>query len=342
MIHTRIAAALAAAGVLLALCGCADSGSSSSSGSASQAAQQTTEKTEYTTKDGRFTLDLNSRFSRFSGVYPSEFEFMFVDEEKGTTVGILEMSEAHISPRYFCEEVIDHYKELYGSVTETEMTEDGHPAYLLEAEFTDEESIESEEKNELRFYHEAIGYGNGDLLVLVTTVPKDTPEEAPKAVSDIMAGITYHGEAAKTETETHDTEYFTVSADKDWFFHSKSETEAALRPNIAETTPEHYGSLKITADTSGSTAQELSAADAEEFGAKDKITDVAVSSSKIMGREAVCVSCVLESDYMNLKREIYYFDEHGTAYKVQILAPAEDYEDFTAELGKLYEQIEIK
>ena len=339
MNNSRIAAAFAAASVLLALCGCADSSGSSTAGSSSQTAQQTTSQTAYTTEDGLFTLDLNSRFSRFSGVYPSEFEFMFVDEEKGTTVGILEMSAAHISPKYFCGEVIDHYRELYGSVTETEMTEGGRPAYLLEAEFTDEES---EEKNELRFYHEAIGYGNGDLLVLVTTVPKNTPEEAPKTVSDIMAGITYLGEAEKTDTEVHDTEYFTVSADKDWFFHSKSDTEAALRPNIAETTPEHYGSLKITADTSGSTAQELSAADAEEFGTKDKITNVAVSESEILGRKAVCVSCVLESDYMNLKRKIYYFDELGTVYKVQILAPDEGFEDFTAELGEVYETIVIK
>ncbi|MBO7395724.1 MAG: hypothetical protein J6U16_06355 [Ruminococcus sp.] len=339
MNNSRIAAAFAAASVLLALCGCADSSGSSTAGSSSQTAQQTTSQTAYTTEDGLFTLDLNSRFSRFSGVYPSEFEFMFVDEEKGTTVGILEMSAAHISPKYFCGEVIDHYRELYGSVTETEMTEGGRPAYLLEAEFTDEES---EEKNELRFYHEAIGYGNGDLLVLVTTVPKDTPEEAPKTVSDIMAGITYLGEAEKTDTEVHDTEYFTVSADKDWFFHSKSDTEAALRPNIAETTPEHYGSLKITADTSGSTAQELSAADAEEFGTKDKITNVAVSESEILGRKAVCVSCVLESDYMNLKRKIYYFDELGTVYKVQILAPDEGFEDFTAELGEVYDTIVIK
>lgn len=339
MNNSRIAAAFAAASVLLALCGCADSSGSSTAGSSSQTAQQTTSQTAYTTEDGLFTLDLNSRFSRFSGVYPSEFEFMFVDEEKGTTVGILEMSAAHISPKYFCGEVIDHYRELYGSVTETEMTEGGRPAYLLEAEFTDEES---EEKNELRFYHEAIGYGNGDLLVLVTTVPKNTPEEAPKTVSDIMAGITYLGEAEKTDTEVHDTEYFTVSADKDWFFHSKSDTEAALRPNIAETTPEHYGSLKITADTSGSTAQELSAADAEEFGTKDKITNVAVSESEILGRKAVCVSCVLESDYMNLKRKIYYFDELGTVYKVQILAPDEGFEDFTAELGEVYDTIVIK
>ena len=339
MNNSRIAAAFAAASVLLALCGCADSSGSSTAGSSSQTAQQTTSQAEYTTEDGLFTLDLNSRFSRFSGVYPSEFEFMFVDEEKGTTVGILEMSAAHISPKYFCGEVIDHYRELYGSVTETEMTEGGRPAYLLEAEFTDEES---EEKNELRFYHEAIGYGNGDLLVLVTTVPKDTPEEAPKTVSDIMAGITYLGEAEKTDTEVHDTEYFTVSADKDWFFHSKSDTEAALRPNIAETTPEHYGSLKISADTTGAAAQELADKDAEDFGSKEKISKIAVGSSKIFGRDAVKVSCVLNSDYMDLQREIFYFNGIGAAYKVQILAPVDGYEDFTAELDELYKNITIK
>ena len=99
MNNSRIAAAFAAASVLLALCGCADSSGSSTAGSSSQTAQQTTSQTAYTTEDGLFTLDLNSRFSRFSGVYPSEFEFMFVDEEKGTTVGILEMSAAHISPK---------------------------------------------------------------------------------------------------------------------------------------------------------------------------------------------------------------------------------------------------
>ena len=339
MKYSRITAALAAAGALLALCACSDSGGSSSESPTSQTVQQTSKQPAYTTEDELFTLDLNDRFSKFTGVYPAEFEFMFVDEEKGTTVGVLEMSEAHISPAYYCGEVIEHYRELYGTVKSSEMTEGGLPACLLDAEFTDEES---EEKKELRFYHEAIGYGNGDLLVLVVTVPKSTPEEAPAAVSDIMAGLTYKGEAAKTETEVHDTDYFTVSADKDWFFHSKSETEATLRPNIAETTPEHYGSLKISADTTGASAQELADKDAEDFGSKEKISKIAVGSSKIFGRDAVKVSCVLNSDYMDLQREIFYFNGIGAAYKVQILAPVDGYEDFTAELDELYKNITIK
>ena len=340
MKYSRITAALAAAGVMLALCGCSDSsGSSSESPAASQAVQQTSKQTAFATEDGLFSLDLNPRFSQFEGVYPAEFEFMFVDDERGTTVGVLEMSAAHITPRYFCGEVIDHYKELYGSVTETEMTEGGLPAYLLEAEFTDENS---EDNSELKFYHEAIGYGNGDILVLVVTVPKDKPDEAPKTASDIMAGLSYLGDPIKTETEIHDTDYFTVSADKSWYFYSKSETEATLRPNIAETTPEHYGSLKISADTTGASAQELADKDAADFGSKEKISEVAVGNSQIFGRDAVKVSCVLNSDYMDLKREIFYFDGIGAAYEVQILAPSEGYEDFTAELEELYKNITIK
>ncbi|MDO4862828.1 MAG: hypothetical protein Q4A05_01555 [Ruminococcus sp.] len=342
MKYTRSIAALAAAGALIALCGCADNGGSSSESgsSSSQVVQPASKQTSFTSEDGLFTLELNERFSKFEGIYPAEFEFLFVDNVSDTTVGILEMSGLHITPEYYCETIKSHYEELYGSVTSTKTDEGGLPAHLLEAEFVDEES---EDKGEYKFYHKAIGYGNGDLLVLVVTVPKDKPEDAPKAVSDIMAGLSYLGDPLKTDTEVHDTEYFTVSADKDWYYHSKGEAEATLRPNIADTLAEHYGSLKITAESSGGSAKELADKDAAEFGANEKITGVEVTEGReCLGREAVCVACVLNSDYVNLRREIYYFDENGVNFKVQILAPDEVFGDFAAELGAVYDNIEIK
>lgn len=338
---SKILAASAAASVILTLCSCAGNSSSSpkSGSSSAEVVQTTTKKTTFTTEDEMFTIELNDRFSKFEGVYPADFEFLFVDSDTDTTVGILEMSESHITPKYYCDSVKGHYEELYGSVKCTESDENGLPAYLLEAKFIDEES---EEKNELIYYHKAIGYGNGDLFILAVTVPQSTPEAAPKAISDIMAGVTYHGDPLKTETEVHDTEYFSITADKDWFFHSKNETSAAIRPNIAETTPDHYGSLKISVE-SGSTAKELSAKDAEDFSAKDKIINVEVTEgTKCLGRDAICVSCVLTSDYMDLKREIFYFDNNGVSYKVQILAPTDGYEEFIANLDAVYDMIEIK
>ena len=224
---SRIIAAAAAAGALLALCACADNGGSSSESvgtSTGEAVQPATKQTDFKTEDEMFSLKLNERFSKFEGIYPAEFEFLFVDNDTDTTVGILEMSAVHITPKYYCETIKSHYEELYGTVTGSEKNEGGNSAYLLEAEFTDEED---EAHKELKFYHEAIGYGNGDILVLVVTVPKDKPEDAPKAVSDILAGLTYLGEPLKAETEVHDTEFFTVSADNDWYYHSKSENEAS-------------------------------------------------------------------------------------------------------------------
>ena len=174
-------------------------------------------------------------------------------------------------------------------------------------------------------------------------VPADKPEDREQAVSDIMEGMTYLGDPKKSEKEVHDTEFFTVSADKDWYFHSKDGAEATLRPNIADNTAEHFGSLKISAEKSGSTAKELADKDAEEFAAKEKITNVETAEgTECLGREAVCVSCVLNSDYMNLKRDIYYFDENGVNYQVQILAPEDGFDSFTDELGAVYDSIEIK
>ncbi|MBR6069011.1 MAG: hypothetical protein IKP78_00245 [Ruminococcus sp.] len=340
---SRIIAAAAAAGALLALCGCSDSGGSSSESavtSSNEVVQPASKQTDFTTEDGLFTLELNERFSKYEGVYPAEFEFLFVDNESDTTVGILEMSGLHITPAYYCDTIKSHYDELYGSVTSSEDEWKGLPAHLLEAKFTDEES---ETHGEYLFYHKAIGYGNGDLLVLVVTVPADKPEDREQAVSDIMEGMTYLGDPIKAETEVHDTEFFTVSADKDWYFHSKDEAEATLRPNIADSTVDHFGSLKISAQKSGSSAKELADKDAEEFAAKEKITNVVTAEGvQCLGRDAVCVSCVLESDYMNLRRDICYFDENGVNYQVQILAPEDGFDGFTDELGAVYDSIEIK
>lgn len=354
---SRITAAAAAAGALLALCACADKGGSSPDSGAGTSesvtvASESTEpasrevvqpadgQTDLTTEDGLFTLRLNERFSRYEGVYPAEYEFLLVDDASDTTVGVLEMSGQHITPAYYCETIKSHYEELYGDVTSSEADENGLPAHLLEAEFTDDES---ETHGEYLFYHKAIGYGNGDLLVLVITVPKDKPEDREQTVSDIMEGITYLGDPIKTETEVHDTEFFTVSADKDWYFYSKGDSDATLRPNIADTLEDHFGSLKISAEKSGSTAKALADKDAEEFSAKEKISDVEVTEGlKCLGRNAVRVSCVLNSDYMDLKRETYYFDESGVNYQVQLLAPLDGFDSFTDGLGAVRDSIEIK
>ena len=340
---SKIIAASAAAGVILTLCSCSNNGISSSSEDSTSTSQATTQpatKSTITTEDEMFTIEVNERFSRFQGVYPADFECMFVDGETGTTVGILEMSNSHITPEFFFESVRDHYEEQYGTVKGTASEENGMPAYLLEAEFTD---TQDDESSEMIFYHKAIQYGNGDLLIPVVTVPKSTPEEAPKAVSDIIAGVTYHGEPLKTETETHDTEYFTVSANKDWFFHSKTDTEAALLPNLAGTLEEHYGSIKITADPSGASAKELAEKDAADFESKEKIINVEVTEdTEWLGHDAICVSSVLCSEYMELKREIYYFDSNGVSFKVQLLAPSECYDKFIPLLDDVYQTIVIK
>lgn len=340
MKFTRIFAAAAAAGVLLALCGCGDSGSSSADTEiSSQAVQPASKQTDYKTADEMFTLRLNERFSKYQGAYPADFEFLFVDSNTNTTVGIMEMSGLHITPEFYCETIKSHYEELYGAVTSTPAEQDGLPAHLLEAEFVDEE----DGNKEFLFHHKVIGYGNGDLIVLVVTVPKETPDEAEKAVSDIMEGITYLGEPIKTEPETHENEFFSVTADKDWYFYSKDGTEATIRPNIAVTMAERYGSFKISAERSDSTAQELADADAEEFGTNEKITDIVTNkNATCLGRDAVCVSCVLNSDYMNLKRETYYFESSGAVCKVQILAPDDCFGEFSETLGSLTDTIEIK
>ncbi len=339
MKYSRITAALAAAGVMLALCGCADSGSSSSERISSQVTTQpASADSVFKTNDGLFTFVPPARFKQYEGMYPADFEFLLTDSNANTTLGIIEMSGLHISPEFYCETVKAHYEEEYGTVHASADSEGDLPAYLLKAEFTDEE-----EQSDFLFYHKAIGYGNGDLLVLVVTVPKDKPEEATLTVEEMMSHMTYNGEALKTEPEVHDNEFFTVTADKDWYFHSKDESEATLRPNIANTLAERYGSFKISAEKSELSAKETADKDAEEFGSTDKITDVAESEgAEYLGKDAVCVTCVLNSEYMNLRRDIYYFENSGAVYKAQILAPVECFDEFSATLGSLTDSIEVK
>lgn len=332
MRFSAIIAAAAAAGVLLVLGGCADNGGGSSSGSTSQSQHQQS----YQTSDELFSLSLNERFSQFEGVYPADFDFLFMDTEKNVTAGIMEMSGLHTTPEFYCEYIKNHYEELYGTVKSSEAEANGLPAYLLEAEFTDEDG------SELVFYHKAVGFGNGDLLVVISTAPQSAPDEAAKAVDDIMAGITYNGEPAKSGSELHENEFFSITADKDWYYYSKDDSEATLRPNIASTSAERFGSFKISAEKLEKSAQELSGAEADEFDANEKITDVSVSETSILGRDAVCVSCILRSDYIDLRRDIFYFDNNGAVYKVQFLAPEDSIDEFRSVVQPVIDTIEIK
>ena len=336
---TRITAAAAAAAVLLALCGCEESSSSSTSEPVVQ--QQTTQAAEKIKRDsvsGTFSFDLPDRFSKYMGAYPADFEFLAVDTEKDISAGAMELTGAHITPEYYCNSIKSHYEELYGTVTSTPSEQDGLPAHLLEAEFKDEE-----DGKELLFYHKAIGYGNGDLLVWVITAPKDAHDEAVKALDDVMKGTKYNGAPVKTDTEAFQCPFFTLTADKYWYFYSTDGYEATVRPNIASTDAEHFGSFKITGQNYGKTAQELAKADEADFSAKDKIDEVAFSEGvEFMGREAVSVSCILRSDYMDLKRVNYYFDNNDACIKVQILAPVDCYDDFAAAAQPMIDLIEIK
>ena len=45
---------------------------------------------------------------------------------------------------------------------------------------------------------------------------------------------------------------------------------------------------------------------------------------------------------MNLRRDIYYFENSGAVYKAQILAPVEYFDEFSATLGSLTDSIEVK
>jgi len=335
---TRIIAAAAAAGVLLALCGCGDSGSSSTSEPAAEQTTQAAKRTKRDSTSGEFSFDINERFSQYEGVFPADFEFMLIDTETDISAGVMENVGIHITPEYYCESIKEHYEELYGTVTSTKSEQDGLPAHILESEFRDEES-----GKDLIFYHKAIGYGNGELLVWVLTAPKGAKAEIEKALDELMEGTTYNGEPAKSEPETHDTEFFTITADKDWYFYSAKDAEATVRPNIASDEAGHFGSFKISAEKSEAAAAELAAKDAEEFGTKDNIENVEQTDGvQILGRDAVKVSCVLKSEYMDLKRDIYYFGSNGANYKVQILAPTECFDEFSEMVTALTDTIEIK
>ena len=339
-------AVLSAAVTLLAMSGCGDKNESvrpydvasdaSSSSSETASENVSAEGEKLTTKDGLFSVVRNPRFTDYEGVFSKQYEFFIEDKAENINVGVMEVADMHISAECFTEAMKQQYEASYEDIKSYAAENSERPAYILEAVYSNEDG------SKRNFYFEAVQYGNGDNIVVLVSSPLESAEKGKEAAEEILATAEYYGDAEKTEPETHTNDFFSITADKDNYFYSADDKEATVRPNIANNDAERYGSFKLSAEKSGSTAQELASADEQKSMENEKIGNVSVSETNFLGNKAVCVSCILMSDVMNLKREVYYFDFNGVCYQAQYLAPENGFDEYKESAKALVDTIELK
>lgn len=244
----------------------------------------------------------------------------------------------HVTAKGFGESELDYYKEHgYSDISSEELEFNGMPVYRINA--TDSEGIS--------YSYNLIQYGNGELLS-VEAESKNDMKKLLEQAEIILNSVECSDPPLKTEPETVENEYFSITAGADWYirdFHEEDSEKykVAVAMNLADEYAETLQKVVIEAFPDESDSKVL----AQNYYEKKKDSSMTPSASlddtEIFGFDAQLVSFETDIDEgWNLSVERYYFENNGVCYCIGISALKDKAEQFHSDIQPILESIKIR
>ncbi|MDE6774855.1 MAG: hypothetical protein K2J37_00895 [Ruminococcus sp.] len=244
----------------------------------------------------------------------------------------------HVTAKGLGEESFDYYKENgYSDISSEELEFNGMPAYRINA--TDSEGIS--------YSYTLIQYGNGELLS-VEAESDGKIEKLLEQTDIILNSVECSDPPLKTEPETVENEYFSITAGADWYIRDYHEEDddrycAAVGLNLADKYADTLQKVALEAFPDESDPKAFAQKKYEKCGQSSHISSLSIEDTEILGFEAQLVSFEINInkgyEYLD---EFYYFENNGVCYSLHIQSSKDNAEQFYSDIQPILESIKIR
>lgn len=228
---------------------------------------------------------------------------------------------------------LEYYKKNgYSDISDEELEFNGMPAYRVNA--TDADGIS--------YSYTVIQYGNGELLS-VEAESKGKMKKLMKQADIILDSVECSDPPLKTEAETVENDYFSITAGKDWYIENsnKKKDKVGIVLNLADEYRETLQRVTFEAYTDGPDAAALAQQSYEKKTSLQSISSLEIEDTEFIGFDAKLVSydMILNSNY-SMKH--YYFENNNVCYLLYISALKDSEEEFLSDIQPILDSIKIK
>lgn len=292
----------------------------------------------YDTKNGGFRYGVGSKMKidedadtlSHEAAYKCKYGTIIVGHDQGYY---------HVTAKGFGESSLNYYKENgYSDISSEELEFNGMPAYRVNA--TDSEGIS--------YSYNLIQYGNGELLS-VEAESDGKMEKLLEQAEIILNSVECSDPPLKTEPETVENEYFSITAGADWYirdFHEEDSEDyrVAVAMNLADEYAETIQKVTIKAFPDESDSKVLAQNEYDQKEGRSTICSLSIEEdAKMIGFHAQLVSFEtdIDEDY-DLLIDHYYFENNGVCYCVEIRALKDKSEQFYSDIQPILGSIKIR
>lgn len=292
---------------------------------AESSAERENELKYYNTEDGCFRFGVKPELEETES---EEYEYTFTNGEKDSLIGILSLTGYHQTAKGFSESILSDYKEVYDNVKGEEMTIGNAPAYRVTADA----------EGGIVYTSTMVQYGNGDLFVVNTTEAKGS-EKCAEQTEIILNGLEFTGEPLKSENETFENDYFSVTIPEKFYFHKSDNESAAVRLNLQNSISELLYTFSIDAMTGETDIKAIADAAYEKSSDKNSIAREASEFSEYPSERITFTDKISGETIIT---EQHFFKVNGTCFRVTIVCSDSMLDRFDSEMQPIIDKIVFK
>lgn len=332
----RILSFAAALCLGITMCGCGDKNNSpkeKSSGSSSETETEDSfrlpENIVYCdTEDELFEFAVSDSTADGTGsemIDGTEFIFNVGDDD--SLIGVMTVTNLHQTASGMGKGLSADYEEqsdIYSNIQGEELTVNGNPAYRMTADC----------KNDIKYTLTTMQFGNGDIFAVMSTSTPAHREDCQRETDIILHSVEYKGAPLKTEPETFENDYFSMTIEPKWYFNKTKDNFASIRLNIQNDDNDIWYAFSFSA-----LPDEPDAETAAE-NAADRLASFELTRDKaeFMGYKSEHIRYDTWEAYV----DYYIFEIDGVCYQAITVYNNDVREQYDADIRKVTESIEIK
>lgn len=318
----------------ISMCGCG--GKNSSSDADSSSANKTEETFELPedivycdTEDGLFEFAVSSDTPNgISSTLIGETEYVFNLGDDDTLIGVMTVADLHQTAAGMGTGLSSDFEEsgLYSNIKGEELTFNGNPAYRITADC----------ENDIIYTLTTVQFGNGDIFAAASTSTPESRENCEKETDIILHSVKYKGTPLKTEPESYDNDYFSITAGEKWYFRKMTADFASISLNLQNDISDMMYAFSFSALTDESDIETAAKNSAEKLTDEPEFLR---DKADYMGFNAEHIHYLNPLDaYV----DYYIFENDGVIYQAIEVCPTSKTEQYKTDIQEILDSIEFK
>ena len=281
------------------------------------------------TEDGLFEFAVSSDTpDGISSAFIGETEYVFNLGDDDTLIGVMTVADLHQTAAGMGTGLSSDYEEsgLYSNIKGEDLTINGNPAYRITADC----------ENDIIYTLTTVQFGNGDIFATASTSTPENRENCEKETDIILHSVEYKGKPLKTEPETYNNDYFSITAGEKWYFRRMTENFASVSLNLQNDISDMMYAFSFNALADVSDTETAAKNSAEKFIDEPEFLQ---DTADYMGFKAEHIHYLNPLDaYV----DYYIFENDGVIYQAIEVCPVSKTEQYKSDIQEIIDSIEFK